>query len=247
MGISSNLIGEASKSRKENYYHPVVDLLGDDMRAMLTRKFFDFVKTVPPSEDTAFYDDVLMKGYWEDFGLSRQISFEQFKYQYTHTRNTYNGIPGAVSLARFHRIADHPQLREDKEIMDVLGSLVDAYGTTKVKEKPEGVFLHTYGRENVLPRHIDPGNVAKVTIPLFPDYANYRNLDFYETKDENIQPNPSHTVNYSKFRSPVLLNPAKIHAISDSQSDSLCLQLVFYEGYDVAMKKLSKKGLLSSF
>jgi hypothetical protein len=148
-------------------------------------------------------------------------------------------------FARFHRVNDHIQFTEDSELMNLLTDLTKAYGGSSINGRPAVAFLHTYGKENVLPRHIDPGKIAKITIPLYPDYGNYRNLNFYETTDETKQPNPSHTIDYSKIRSPVLIDVSRVHEIANSQTDeSLCIQLTYRQGYKEALQYLSNKRLL---
>ena len=230
---------------RKHYYHPVKEVISDADRKMLSQKFFDFQRTLAPSDDNAFKDDILMEGLFRDFNLEGKMLLDDFKAAYLDTGDRQGYLQEIGCPARFHRVFDHAALYEDEELVSCLTHLVETYGTTPLNGKPEAVFLHTYGKDNVLPRHIDPGDIGKLTIPLYPDYDSYRNLNFYESIDEKVQPDPSHTVNYSELRSPVLLNPAKIHEIPDSVSEeSLCIQLIFYQGYENAANYLSKKGLL---
>lgn len=227
------------KSRKENYYQPVMELMSRQDREMLSRKFFDFHKNLPPSDNHVFKDDVFMDGLWRDH-FKGVIPIEEFKDVY--------GDRNAVStacFARFYRINDFEELREDKEIYRILSELTKAYGSSYAGEGLAVAFLHTFGKQNILTRHTDPGNVGKITIPLYPDYGSYRKLHFYETVDREAQPEPSYTVDYGKIRSPVLINVDKVHEIAESQTDeSLCIQLTFNDGYKKALQSLSKKRLL---
>ena len=227
------------KSRKENYYHPVMELMSQQDREMLTRKFFDFHKNLPPSDNHVFKDDVFLEGLWRDH-FKNIISLEEIKNEYGQQTAEANAC-----FARFYRINDFEELREDKELYQLLSELTKAYGSSYSGEGLAIAFLHTWGKQNVLARHIDPGNVGKITIPLYPEYSNYRKLHFYETADYAAQPEPSHTVDYNEIRSPVLINVSKVHEIADSQTDeSLCIQLTFTKGYKSARKFLSQKGLL---
>lgn len=227
------------KSRKENYYQPVMELLSRQDREMLTRKFFDFHKNLPPSDNHVFKDDVFMEGLYRDH-FQGVMPLEEFKDIY--------GQRTAVStacFARFYRINDFEELREDKEIRDLMNDLTKFYGSSSAGEGLAIAYLHTYAKQNILARHTDPGNVGKITIPLYPDYGSYRKLHFYETVDYEAQTEPSHTVDYGKIRSPVLLNVSKVHEIAESQTDeSLCIQLTFNDGYKKALQSLSKKRLL---
>jgi hypothetical protein len=233
------------KSRSTNYYHKVKDMLSQENREMLTRKFFEFHKNLAPTPGSAFGDDVLMEGLYEDMNLSGSITLDEFKENYYLTGGSLGfKQPPKPPSARFHRVFGHEQLASDKELVDVCQSLVDVYGSTPLNGKPEAVFLHTWGIQDTLPRHIDPGTIAKVTIPLYPDYDNYRELHFFDSMSEEEQPEPSHIVKYNEIRSPILLNPTKIHQIPYSETESLCLQLVFYNGYKSAAKYLSNRGLL---
>ena len=230
------------KSRQQNYFHPVKELLNEIDRRRLSQKFFEFHKTLAPSDDHVFRDNTFMEGVWRDANAGSEITLEDFKKRYLEVTDMHD-IP---CFARFYRISDYDQLRNDKEISDLLVDIIDSYGASKTLDgSPAVAFLHTWGKQNVLARHTDPGGIAKITIPLYPDYGSYRNLNFYETTDEREQPNPSYTVNYSEIRSPVLLDVSKVHEIESSQSEeSLCIQFTFNKGYKSARNLLSKKGLL---
>lgn len=108
-------------------------------------------------------------------------------------------------------------------------------------------FIETSSADFILARHLDPGRECCVTFPLIPDYSKYRECRFYDEPDESIYPNPTHIVDYSKIKAPVLLNTQKYHEISGNEDNlfSLCFQVCYiWKDYKTVRKELSESGLL---
>jgi len=152
------------------------------------------------------------------------------------------GADGELGKALFHKSASNPPMFNGAD-SDFLRQLQEMY------EADDIGFLKTEGAGKTLTRHRDPGRTCSLTIPLYPDYSQYRHCRFYESFDEVNEPHPIHTVEYDKIRNPVLLNVKKVHEIGDNKYDgpSLCFQFEFQKtDYKQTRKLLSQKGLLTT-
>lgn len=157
-----------------------------------------------------------------------------------------DGIPQKMAsisdnknFARFHTSVNNKMMHSNEP---QIKSIVDLYSGDS------HTFLHTSGNNILLPRHIDPGRECCITFPLFPDYSEYRSCRYYNSFDKDAEPEPIHTVQYNKIRSPILLNNQKIHEIGGDNVDkeTLCFQISYNNPYKQVRKILSEKGLLTT-
>jgi hypothetical protein len=226
-------------ARQEKYFQPVKDLISADIKAKLVKSFFDYKNNLPNFENnTMVYDPKIIERYWEELGFKRSgLSYKEFEGYWKTSEEVRSHTNPGDNFARFYQ-PDEKYSWLDDDTEKVIKELSEFYGCNHI------VFLYTNGNGVVLKKHTDPNNSSKITFPLYPDYDTYRNCNFYDSMD---QKEPTYTVDYSKIRSPVLLNVDKIHALEDCKTDeSLCIQFSYNEKYDESIKFLSNKGLLNT-
>lgn len=107
-------------------------------------------------------------------------------------------------------------------------------------------FLHVKAGRGIW-RHADYKETRKccITFPLYPDYAEYANTNFY---DDTIQTESSAYLNYGLVRSPALINVNKFHAVEESSVDRLAFQIQFLPEFDFkdVRSQLQARKLLST-
>ena len=171
--------------------------------------------------------------------LKQLLNIFEEKYVFTdgYVANTNEGADNAV-WGRFHTSLTNVKLFENthntQEICDLYGS-------------DDWCFLHTSGPRTSVAKHVDPMRQATLTFPLEPELPIYRNLNYYDSFDDE---EPAHVVDYHKLDTCVLLNNQEIHSIEDndpsmSGKPTLCFQLNYFRHtYEEAKKMLTDKGLL---
>lgn len=107
-------------------------------------------------------------------------------------------------------------------------------------------FLYTKAGHGIW-RHNDYKEYRKccITFPLYPDYAEYANTNFY---DDLIQTESSAYLNYGLQRSPALLNVNKYHSVEESNVARLAFQIQFLPEFDYekVRSQLQARKLLST-
>jgi hypothetical protein len=147
------------------------------------------------------------------------------------------GANGSV-WGRFHTSMSNEKMFENTE--EIL-KLCELYNSN------DWCFLHTSGPRTTIAKHVDPLRQATLTFPLEPELEIYRNLNYYESFDDE---EPSHIVDYYKINTCVLLNNQEIHSIEDndpsmSGKPTLCFQINYFNMTYLEVKNmLNKKGLL---
>jgi hypothetical protein len=126
------------------------------------------------------------------------------------------------SWARFHVPETNPKMFSGT---DHIMKIANDYGSNY------WCFLHTAGSGITIDKHTDPYRKATITFPLEPELDIYRNLSYYESKEDE---EPICIVDYKKINSCVLLNNKEIHCIEDgdpslSNKTTLCFQLSFFD------------------
>lgn len=234
-------------SRQENYFHRVKELITDEQKIAIVNHFYKH-------KDAYDRDDLNKLDWVEDeehlrFAYEKysELTFSEFKNmvrdykERSLTKYNSEGEPRARKKpledgkAKFYHQFRKPEMFNIPEIK-ILEKLY--LGEAKI-------FLHTNGDGITVGKHKDIDRNCCVTIPLIPDYSEYRSCYFYDKYEDN---NPKHILDYSKLRSPVLLNNQKIHSVDNKQQDkpSLCIQVSyeFEKSYIEIRKMLSEKGLL---
>lgn len=228
-----------STFRKEKYFHPVKDIFSHELRKKLTESFFEYKNSLSNYENsTMLYDPKIILRYWNELGFEAQgMPYEEFDAYWRSSDEVRSHLNPGDNFSRFY-YPDENYTWIDDETMNVLEEIRDFYGTNHI------VFLYTKGLGVTLKKHTDPNNNSKITFPLYPDYDQYRDCMFYDTMD---QEEPTHVLQYSKIRGPVLLNVDKIHALEECKTEeSLCVQFSFDAKYNESIKFLSNRGLLTT-
>ncbi|MDB4351180.1 hypothetical protein OAA34_00540 [bacterium] len=229
-------------SRKENYFHPVKDLVSDEQKKCLIDHFFLHKEK---------YDLLVEEGrkWWDEKSYLKQVYLDLQK-EYGHLnllqfKEMVKKWDVKIKPVPFNPIEDknakfyyrnlYPEMFNIPEITDI-----ENYYNGKIRN-----FLYTKGGGITVNKHTDRGRNCCVTIPLVPDYSKYRSCYFYDKYD---QEKATYEVKYSEIRSAVLLNNSKIHSVDNKENDtpSLCVQIIFEASkkYAEIRKLLSENGLL---
>lgn len=233
-------------SRQENYFHPVAELLSNVEKQSIIDNFYlnkETYEIEENSENKKYFDDgvILHQLYLNGKQELKNKTFSEFKKMLGMHKNSevlfFN--PLKEKKAKFYNLTAN--------VNSKMFDLPEIKTIEKLYHGKVACFVYTNGNGITIGKHTDDSRNCCLTIPLSPDYSEYRNCYFYENLEDD---KPIHIVNYSKIRSPVLLNNQKIHSVDNKllSKPTLCVQVIFepWKKYIDIRKMLSEKGLLTT-
>jgi hypothetical protein len=216
-------------ARKENYFHPVKDLITTEEKKNLvgvfdsirsdTNNFVWLVKQSPHQTSKLASGDYTMKNQNE-----------------VDDHENLDFTKGFIDSRSFSKLFGSSNAN-----MKICEEMCERYGANY------WTFLYFEDQSDAFGRHRDGkhGRKCAMTFPLYPDYAEYRNTNFYDSMQ---QEEPSATLSYSQVMSPMLINVGKYHEIvkTEINKPSLCFQLMFGDKSYLEVRKMLQQNFLLS-